>query len=120
MQTQSIDTSIALRRAQLVVRCACELLGIEMRSAPSELHLPLSVAGFEQELRNRFGLSHPELVFRTESTLERARLERRGLAGVPRVVLRQGAPIRARRSSSSNSGGLEASGMQYHAGRAGG
>lgn len=117
MSTPSIESSIARRRAQLVVQCACELLGIDVQRAPAELHLPLSVADFEVELRNRFGLSHPELVFRTESTLERARLERRGLSGVPRVVLRQGAPTRARRSASS--GGLEASGAQMQAGRAG-
>jgi hypothetical protein len=118
MSTPSIEPSIALRRAQLVVQCACELLGINTANAPAELHLPLSVADFEQELRSRFGLSHPELVFRTESTLERARLERRGLSGVPRVVLRQGAPTRARRGATG--GGLEIAGLQMQAGRAGG
>ncbi len=117
MSTPSTETSIALRRAQLVVQCACELLGIDPLHAPMELHLPLSVADFEQELRNRFGVSHPELVFRTESTLERARLERRGCAGVPRVVLRQGAPTRARRIA--DAGEFEAAGLPMHAGRAG-
>jgi hypothetical protein len=115
MRPQAAESSIALRRARLVVQCACELLGIEARQAPAELHLQLSVADFEQELRNRFGVSHPELVFRTDSTLERARLERRGLAGVPRVVLRQGAPSRARHAG----GGLQLGGLQMNAGRAG-
>jgi len=117
MSPPLVESSIALRRAQLVVQCACDLLGIDVSRAPPELHLPLSVVDFEQELRNRFGVSHPELVFRTESTLERARLERRGLAGVPRVVLRQGAPTRARRSNGG--GGHELSGVPMHAGRAG-
>ena len=64
-------TSVAERRARLVVQCACELLGID--SSTAELQLPLSVAEFEVELRNRFGAAHPDLVFRTDSTLERAR-----------------------------------------------
>jgi hypothetical protein len=93
MQGQ-ILSSVAERRAKLVVQCACELLGIEAARASSELHLPLSVVEFETELRNRFGAAHPDLVFRTDSTLERARLDRRGLGGIPKVVLRQGAPRR--------------------------
>jgi hypothetical protein len=93
MQGQLL-TSVAERRARLVVQCACELLGIEASRAPSELRLPLSVVEFEIELRNRFGAAHPDLVFRTDSTLERARLDRRGLEDIPKVVLRQGAPRR--------------------------
>jgi hypothetical protein len=114
MPGELLETSIALRRAHLVVQCACDLLGIDPLRPPVELHLPLSVSEFEQERRNRFGLSHPELVFRTDSTLERARLDRRGLAGVPRVVLRQGAPARARRSSRS----LDVSALQLTGDRA--
>jgi hypothetical protein len=93
MQGQLV-TSVAERRARLVVQCACELLGIEASRAPSELRLPLSVVEFEIELRNRFGAAHPDLVFRTDSTLERARLDRRGLEDIPKVILRQGAPRR--------------------------
>jgi hypothetical protein len=89
----SKSSSVAERRANLVVECARELLGPQ---APHEgdLHLPLSVTEFERELRDRFGTTHPELVFRTDSTVERARLERRGLRHIPKVVLRQGAPRR--------------------------
>jgi hypothetical protein len=77
-----------------MVQCACELLGINVEVAPSVLQLSLSVAEFENELRNRFGAAHPDLVFRTDSTLERARLYRREMPGVPKVILRQGAPRR--------------------------
>jgi hypothetical protein len=86
--------SIAERRAALVARCALELPGAS-KASTGEIHLPLSVLEFEQALRARFGATHPELVFRTDSTLERARLERDGLEHIPRVVLRQGAPRRA-------------------------
>ncbi len=86
--------SIAERRALLVARCALELPGASTASTGA-IHLPLSVLEFEQALRTRYGTSHPELVFRTDSTLERARLERDGLEHIPRVVLRQGAPRRS-------------------------
>jgi hypothetical protein len=85
---------VAARRACLVVQCACELLGIRPGEAPAILQLQLSVAEFESELRNRFGAAHPDLVFRTDSTLERARLDRRQMPEVPKVILRQGAPRR--------------------------
>jgi hypothetical protein len=85
--------SIAERRATLVAQCAMELPGASTAST-GEIHLPLSVLEFEQAIRARYGASHPELVFRTDSTLERARLERDGLEHIPRVVLRQGAPRR--------------------------
>jgi hypothetical protein len=91
MQGQLLG-SVAERRARLVVQCACELLGIDASAATATLHLPLSVVEFEIELRNRFGAAHPDLVFRTDSTLERARLDRRGLEDIPKVILRQGAP----------------------------
>jgi hypothetical protein len=93
MQGQ-LMTSVAERRARLVVQCACELLGIDASVAAAQLRLPLSVVEFEIELRNRFGAAHPDLVFRTDSTLERARLDRRGLEDIPKVILRQGAPRR--------------------------
>jgi hypothetical protein len=90
---------IAERRARLVVQCALELLEAGNGAGgagQSLLQLPLSVSEFENALRSRFGVEHPDLVFRTDSTLERARLDRRKLPGLPRVVLRQGAPRRAR------------------------
>ena len=86
--------SIAQRRAELVVQCACDVLGLAAAPAVEVLHLPLCVQEFEQELRRRFGQAHPELVFRTDSTTERARLERRPGWNLPKVMLRQGAPVR--------------------------
>ena len=87
-------TSTAERRARLMVSCACDILGLDPATLAGEIHLPLSVEEFEHELRQRYALTHPDLVFRTDSTLERARLERRGLESIPRVILRQGAPRR--------------------------
>lgn len=80
-----------------MIQCACELLGVPVDGTNGAIQLPLSVSEFENELRARFGAEHPELVFRTDSTLERARLDRRGLPGLPRVILRQGAPRRTTR-----------------------
>lgn len=91
-----LGSSTAERRARLVVTCACEILGLDPGAHTGEIRLPLSVEEFEQELRQRYALTYPELVFRTDSTLERARLERRGLESIPRVILRQGAPRRRR------------------------
>ena len=86
--------SIAERRAALVAHCALSLPGA-MVASTGEIHVPMSVVEFEQALRARFATSHPELVYRTESTLERARLERsNGQEHIPRVLLRQGAPRR--------------------------
>ncbi len=89
-------SSVAERRAQLVVQCARDLLG-EAAPSSGDLHLPLSVIEFERALRDRYGVAHPDLVYRTDSTLERARLERRQFPHLPKVVLRQGAPRRADR-----------------------
>jgi len=80
------------RRARLVVRCACELLGVEECTVSGDLHLAMSVVEFENELRDRFALTHPELVHRTDSTTERSRLDRSRLPHLPRVLLRRGAP----------------------------
>lgn len=86
---------VSERRARLMVRCACELLGVAESTVSGDLHLPMSVVEFENELRARFALTHPDLVYRTDSTTERARLDRSRLPGLARVVLRQGAPPRA-------------------------
>ena len=91
-----LGSSTAERRARLVVNCACEILGLDPGTHTGEIRLPLSVEEFEHELRQRYALTYPDLVFRTDSTLERARLERRGLESIPRVILRQGAPRRRR------------------------
>lgn len=86
---------IAERRARLAVQCACELLGLDpARLGNQDLHLNISVADFEQALRERYASSHPDLIFRTDSTLERARLSRARFPHLPRVVLRRGAPPR--------------------------
>ena len=92
----TLHSSVAERRAQLVVQCARDLLGPQA-PASGDLHLSLSVTEFERALRDRYGVAHPELVYRTDSTLERARLERRQFPQLPKVVLRQGAPRRADR-----------------------
>ena len=86
---------VSERRARLVVRCACELLGVDESSVNADLHLPMSVTEFDHALRARFAVMHPDLVYSTDSTTERARLNRSGLAGLPRVILRQGAPPRS-------------------------
>ncbi len=85
---------MAERRARLVVQCACELLGISVAKAGEELRLPLSVDEFATELHRRYAATHPTLIYRTDSTLERARLARAQFPELPRVVLRQGAPPR--------------------------
>jgi hypothetical protein len=89
---------VSERRARLVVQCACELLGVDPGSAATELRLALSVQEFERELRRRYARTHPELIYRTDSTLERARLERARLPWLPRVILRRGAPPRGART----------------------
>ena len=82
------------RRAVLVVRCASDILGVPAVPEMAELKLPLNVQEFSDELARRFGLSYPDLVYRTESSIERARLVRDPTWGLPKVVLRQGAPPR--------------------------
>ena len=92
---------VSERRARLVVQCACELLGVDPDTAAGDLHLRLSVQEFEQQLRGRYAASHPQLIYRTDSTLERARLERGRLPRLPRVILRRGAPPRRRAAMGS-------------------
>ena len=87
--------SVAERRAALMVRCAREIAGATV-TPEADISVPLSVLEFERELRARYGSSEPELVFRTDSTLERARLDRTHLRHLPKVILRQGAPPRLR------------------------
>ena len=87
--------SVSERRAALMVRCAREIAGATV-TPEADISVPLSVLEFERELRARYGSSEPELVFRTDSTLERARLDRTRLKHLPKVILRQGAPRRHR------------------------
>lgn len=81
-----------LRRAQLMVQCALELPCARVCPDTGQIHVDLSSRQFEQELRRRYGRSHPDLVFRADSTFERARLDRHRYAHIPRVILRQGPP----------------------------
>lgn len=89
---RSTHLPVSERRARLVVQCACELLGVDPMTASGDLHLTLSVQEFERALRERYAVTHPQLIYRTDSTLERARLERARLPRLPRVILRRGAP----------------------------
>jgi hypothetical protein len=95
------DSSVAERRAALVVQCARDLLA-GRAPVSGDLHLPMSVTEFERALRERYGSVHPDLVYRTDSTLERARLERRQFPQLPKVVLRQGAPRRTDRAAAQS------------------
>ena len=81
-------------RARLVVQCAVDILGNNRRHHDGDIYLPLSVDQFMTELQRRFGATHPDMVYRTSSTIERARLERDPDSKLPRVILRQGAPTR--------------------------
>ena len=89
---RALRMPVSERRARLVVQCACELLGVDPATASGDLHLMLSVEEFERVLRERYAVTHPQLIYRTDSTLERARLERARLPRLPRVILRRGAP----------------------------
>jgi hypothetical protein len=93
-QARAPRVLVSERRARLMVRCACELLAMDESAVVGDLRLPMSVAEFENELRARFATTHPDLVYRTDSTTERARLDRSRLPHLPRVILRQGAPPR--------------------------
>jgi hypothetical protein len=79
-------------RARLVVQCALELLGKRADEVQGDIHLSISVVDFSSEFRRRYAGSHPDLAFRTAATFERARLDRRRLPDLPRVILRQGPP----------------------------
>lgn len=84
------------RRARLVVQFALELSG-QAAADGFDIRLPLSAAEFQRELVRRYGDKYPDLAFRSEATVERARLQRSKLAGLPRVILRQGPPPRSPR-----------------------
>jgi hypothetical protein len=86
-------------RARLVVKCALDILGKHPDETVGDIHLPISVAQFGAEFRRRYAISHPELAFRTAATFERARLDRRRLPDLPRVILRQGPPPQSQRVS---------------------
>lgn len=85
------------RRAELVVRFACELLGVRNPPDGSVLKIRMKVEEFEALLKRRYGDAHPELVHRSDSAIERARLDRDVWPDIPKVVLQQGAPLGARR-----------------------
>ena len=89
------------RRAELMVRLACELLGVTDPPQGAVLRLRMKVHEFELLLKQRYGDAHPELVFRSDSALERARLDREVWPQIPKVVLQQGAPVGAKRRLAS-------------------
>lgn len=86
-----------LRRALLIIECARALPGAKICPQTGQINLELSTRQFELELRRRYGKSHPDLVFRADSTFERARLDRHRYKDLPRVVLRQGPPPKSER-----------------------
>jgi hypothetical protein len=79
-------------RARMVVQCALDILGKRADEVQGDIHLPISVTEFSTEFRRRYASSHPDLAFRTAATFERARLDRRRMPELPRVILRQGPP----------------------------
>ena len=79
-------------RARMVVQCALDMLGMRADEVQGDIHLPISVTEFSNEFRRRYASSHPDLAFRTAATFERARLDRRRMPELPRVILRQGPP----------------------------
>lgn len=100
--------SISYQRARLVVRCACDFLGLAKVPAVPELRVELTVLEFQALLERDYGSSHPNLVYRTDSTIERARLTRCAEWGLPKVVLRQGAPVRLGRGGTPRGAGKAA------------
>ncbi len=84
--------SVLERRAQLAVEFARQLLGEPETSSGQPLVVCLRVGEFGLLFRERYASRYPDLVHRSESSLERARLERRNLPHLPRVILKQGAP----------------------------
>ena len=89
-QGESMHGMVAARRAVLVVRCACEILGLPAIPEVATLRLDLSVKGFAAEIERRYGASHPKLVFRGDSAMERARLDRQRCPELPKILLRRG------------------------------
>lgn len=88
--------SVFERRARLVVQCALSIPGMKVSRWTGDIKVPLSIQEFAQEFQSRFGTSHPRMTYRASSTFERARLDRRQLKDLPRVVLRQGPPPKPR------------------------
>jgi len=83
---------IARLRADLVVRCACDLQGIVSVPPSTTIRLDLTVQEFQRILQERYGAQFPQLVYCDEDSIERARLDRRRFPEVPKVMLRRGAP----------------------------
>lgn len=77
------------------MRFACELLGLKNPPDGSVLKIRMKVEEFELLLKRRYGEAHPQLVYRSDSAIERARLDRDVWPSIPKVVLQQGAPLGA-------------------------
>lgn len=95
MMARNTRSGIARLRADLVVRCACDLLGVSAVPDATVIQLELTVAQFQRALQERYGAQFPRLVFCDEDSIERARLDRSRYPEVPKVMLRRGAPRRA-------------------------
>jgi hypothetical protein len=77
------------RRARLAVQLALDLLNRPAFTDTSDLVLEMSVEKFGEAFQRRYATSHPDMAFRTTETLERARLDRKQIVGLPRVILKQ-------------------------------
>jgi hypothetical protein len=92
MMARNTRSGTARLRADLVVRCACDLLGVAAVPDTTVIRLELTVLQFQQALQERYGAQFPRLVFCDEDSIERARLDRTRFPEVPKVMLRRGAP----------------------------
>jgi hypothetical protein len=98
---QKLQGSPFESRARLVVKCALDILGLAEHEVDGDIHLQISVAEFGAEFQRRYAATHPDLAFRTAATFERARLDRRRMPDLPRVILRQGPPPLSERQQHS-------------------
>ena len=95
MMARNTRAGTARQRAELVTRFACEVLGLEAVPPGGVLQLDLTVVQLQQALQERYGTQFPRLVYCDEDSIERARLDRKRFAELPKVMLRRGAPRRA-------------------------
>jgi hypothetical protein len=95
MMARNTRAGTARLRAELVVGFACELLGAESVPGDGVIRLEVTVAQFQVALQARYGTQFPRLVYCDEDSIERARLDRKRFAELPKVMLRRGAPRRA-------------------------
>jgi hypothetical protein len=91
--TRHAKKTVFEQRTELMVRCARDLLGPDAPSdLTQDLYLDMQTIRFIDELRARYGETHRHLLTRSSDTIERARLDRTRLTGVPKVHLKDGHP----------------------------